>query len=251
LGSNVTASGQQTVAAGDSSSASAFKAIAVGQGAAATAVYALAIGQGTESAGGGSTVIGTLSAATKTNGITIGHSSINDMTNSVVIGNHLTATQTNQILLGSSAQHVTIPGRLEVTGTLSNSVFTATNAFGVSGGAGPYANVQFRRYNLNTVAAGANSIDLNGATYVKLSGPGGAFSLDDIDGGQDGYLVYLTYVGGETWTVANESGAGSGGAEDRILTGTGADFSMTNNPATLTLIFDSEASRWNVLNHSD
>jgi len=178
---------------------------------------------------------------TNAESIAIGYGATVNTTNdhSVVIGTQSQSTAPHQITLGTGAEYVNIPGGLQVVGSITNIHASGTNV--IDGG------LAFLRKNNTSLANGNNAaVSISTNLYVKVSGPTGAFAVCGIAGGSDGRYIILQNSTGQTMTLSNDSGVDPT-AGNRILTGTGADVSLANNPGCATLIYDSAASRWVVV----
>lgn len=233
---------------GYNSKAKGIYAMAVGYGAAASNSTANAFGTLSFAAGGAATALGAgayaladyaLAAGNSAsvaedapNGIAIGASAVvgSTHTNSVALGTSATTTKKNQILLGSASHVVTVPGSIE------HLVATGTNSF---------SDIAFRRYAITSLAAGNNAgIIIGTNTFVEVSGPASAFTLNGLTGSpsRDGHVVMIVNQTGYDMTIAHQSGV-EPTAANRIITMTGADRTSTGNGAA-TLIYSAAASRW-------
>jgi hypothetical protein len=101
------------------------------------------------------------------------------------------------------------------------------------------------------LAAGANAaVALGGKSYVRLSGPTGAFSIAGVAGGADGRMVILENVAAYDMTILNESGLEST-AGNRVLTGAvGGDIAIASG-ACVSLVYNAGSSRWKVASHGN
>ena len=242
LGAGSLASSNYAVAIGASSIASAVQTTAVGQGAEATASVASSFGQEALAYGIGAVAVGSTAAGTKFNSSAFGYAAQAIHSNSTAIGYSATTTETNQVMLGTSSEHVKISGELRDS-KQTNVWNTGTNRFDLA--------VSFSATNITTVAAGVNLIDPGFKTFLKLSGPAAAYSLDKIQRGWDGRVLTIQKTDSYTLTINNESGSAGGAATDRILTGTGGTLTITNNPGFVELIYDATATRWGVKSKSN
>ena len=246
LGTGASATGTSSTAIGNSSTASGNQSTAVGTQAEASGKGSVAIGEDTRAAVGASIAIGSGAVADATNSIAIGFESnvVVSHTNSIALGRSVTTTETNQIMLGTSTHKVRITGRLEVTGTITNIIATGSTKIGVSGG--PYSTLSIARRNVTSMAAGANSLDIAGASYVKVSGAGASFSIDGITnsaaGNLDGAVLIIANLTGNSMTIANDSGLESTAA-NRINTTTGNSINFGTS-GVASFIYDSAAARW-------
>ena len=118
------------------------------------------------------------------------------------------------------------------------SVFAKTNTFPAG------SDIAFGRYALTTLANGANSITVGTNTFVEVSGPTAAFTINGITGSpnRDGKTIIIVNQTTYNMTIAHDSGT-EPTAANRIYTMTGADRATTGNGAAM-LIYSSSASRW-------
>jgi hypothetical protein len=95
-----------------------------------------------------------------------------------------------------------------------------------------------------TLANGLNSnVTTPAFSFVRFSGPTGAYSLGGLTGGIDGRIEYLYFTPNQTATIVNEDVSST--AANRIKTLTGADVVLrTTLPAFGTVIYDATTSRW-------
>jgi len=235
IGSGSLAVGNYTIAYGVSSSASNLASVALGYGALTMGESGVTIGTDTRVYGFGGIAIGIEAGASQYGGIAIGALSYSDYSNSVAIGTSANTTTTNQIRLGTASEHVSIPGELrDVRAT--NIWATGTNRFDLA--------VSFTASNLTTVANGVNLIDPGLKTTLRISGPSAAYSIDKVTRGYNERILHIRKNDPYTLTIVNESGSGGGSAADRILTGTGANVTLTNYTGSLDLRYDETLSRW-------
>lgn len=98
---------------------------------------------------------------------------------------------------------------------------------------------------VNTSLANGNNaaVDISTNGYVKVSGPTAAFNINGIANGRDGRKLTIQNSTGYAVTIANDSGVDPVAA-NRIYTGTGADVTITNDPATIDFHYDPSVSRW-------
>jgi hypothetical protein len=116
------------------------------------------------------------------------------------------------------------------------SLFTATNII-----TGDWS---FTRANNTSLANGNNAtIDFGNKVYVKIkAGPSAAFAICGIAGGADGRMLIIDNSIAQNMTIANDSGV-EPTAANRIYTRTGSDVTTTGQ-GVVTLIYDTEDSRW-------
>lgn len=131
-------------------------------------------------------------------------------------------------------------GNLYPTNTVNYGgiVFAKTNTFPAG------SDIAFGRYALTTLANGANSITVGTNTFVEVSGPTAAFTINGITGSpnRDGKTIIIVNQTTYNMTIAHDSGT-EPTAANRIYTMTGADRATTGNGAAM-LIYSSSASRW-------
>ncbi len=77
--------------------------------------------------------------------------------------------------------------------------------------------------------------------WVRLSATAASLSITGIVGLADGYVLRLSNVGSNTITISNQSASST--AANRIITGTGADYSFLVDQ-TIDLIYDATTTRW-------
>ena len=201
------------VALGDQSYAQGPWATAVGPDSAADAPYASALGWGATAAYAYATGIGYASAPTAANQVAIG-----------------SAFGTTSVL---------IPGGLTVAGIITNAALGGTNTI-----AGDLAIVSKGA----SLVSGVNFLPTGTNTCQRITGPTGAFSVDQMDNGRDGRIIILENTTSYVMTIANNSGAVAGGA--KIYTGTGAGVAVASSPGIAQLIYDSTLGYWVLMNHN-
>lgn len=144
----------------------------------------------------------------------------------------------NAVLVGDAgggATWGTVPG---TTNKILDSVSLA-NTNTVTG------DLSFRRYAVTSLANGNNAaVPIGTNTFVEVSGPSGAFTVNGINGApnRDGKFLILLNQTGQNMTIAHDSGTDPTAA-NRIYTMTGADRATTGNGAAM-LIYSAAASRW-------
>jgi hypothetical protein len=87
------------------------------------------------------------------------------------------------------------------------------------------------------------ALSTTSTSAIRLTGAG-AVTLQGISGGVDGKILTLSNQTGAVLTVANQNGGA--GATDRIITGTGASMSISND-AALVLQYDATQQKWLVI----
>ncbi len=266
IGTGATATNTSALALGSSASANGSQALAIGGGGAgARGSGATAIGGGALSIADGGTTLGNGAAASGTNAIAIGTESIaamnrsialgfeatSDHLDSMAIGNSTQTTTTNQIRIGTATEHISIPGRAEITGNLdasgkaqfgtaTNNTWTGTNVLN--------GRIDLTARANSGLANGYNSGVIFGTNaYIRFSGPSGAYTNVGFaaPGGPQRVIGQFSNPG-LSFTLLDESGL-EATAANRILTGTGALLNSTNNPVVVDFLYDDAAARWRVL----
>jgi hypothetical protein len=222
-------SSNNDIAIGNFASSVGPSGIAIGATAQASGNGAIGIGAGTSATGLGATAIGTGASVANTT--------------SSAVGAGASTTANNQVALGTTGQSVWIPGNAEIDGSISNATFAGSITLNNS--------VTLARLDISSLANGGNSaLPIGTNTWCTLSGPSGSFSLAGIASGSNGRVLLLENISGQQWTVSNQSG-GDPVATNRIVTGTGSDITITNNPGWCELIYRGAVSRWEVHSHSN
>lgn len=225
LGQGATASGDTAIAIGISAVASDQRTVALGPETAASGYGALAIGDASVAFSYKSTALGSGASASHSNATAIGYGSA--------------TTRTNEIVLGTSSDRITVPGKLENV-LSTNSTWKGTNI--LNGGLilTTRANTGLANGNNSGVVLGTNvTVDLSGgSTIASIAGfaaePGDSFHIVRISGA-------VTNI------ILNDSGVDATAA-NRIITGTGGDINLTNNPSYIELRYHAASSRWNLVN---
>lgn len=208
FGSGAIASGAGAAALGRSSSATGASSLAAGNGSLASGDNDVALGTGAAATGGNSTGVGA--------GATVSHA------NSIALGYLATTTAANQVMVGTATLYTHIPGNLRVDGNTE---------------------ITFKRFAVTSLANGNNAGVVVGTnTFIEVSGPSAAFTINGIAGGRDGKEIKILNYTGFNMTIAYDSGTDPT-AGNRIYTPTGADVSTTGN-GFCQLIYDASRSRW-------
>ncbi len=94
-----------------------------------------------------------------------------------------------------------------------------------------------------TLANGTNSdISPGYDTFVRITGPSGAFTTTGFTGGERGRLLLVRNTTAQQWTIVNEA---TSTAAHQIITGTGADVVLTGTGGSQAVfVYDSLAERW-------
>jgi hypothetical protein len=242
FGTGANASGASAVAFGPSSTASGTQSSAFGNGTVATGSAATALGNDSDATAANTTAVGFLAGAAETNSTAVGANSgvPSGLGFSTAVGYSALATAAHQVRIGTATEYVSVPGGLQVEGSITNAHFNGTNQFPVG------SDIAFGRYAVTTLANGNNAaVPVGTNVFVEVSGPSGAFTVNGIAGGRDGKMVVLLNQTGFNMTLAHQSGVDSTAA-NRLVCLTAADKTVTGNSAAL-LIYSGSASRWIVV----
>lgn len=91
-----------------------------------------------------------------------------------------------------------------------------------------------------------NDISVGYATYVRVSGPTGSFTITGIADGEAGRPLVIRNSTAQQMTIADQSA--SSASSNRIITGTGADLVLTGSTGqSVTLVYDAVSMRWVVV----
>ena len=261
--------------------ASGLKAVAVGRNSTAQDTEATALGTFAQVVVGGTTgtSIGAYAYVNAPNATALGSHSTADYARATAIGYGATARAADEVAF-SASQSVWIPVSLQVDGSINGNLGLLTNgtlkgssllggtfsgtllaltngwAYSTVLNAGILTNavgkghtdfagdVNLQRLNNTSLANGNNAgLDFKTNSFVKIkAGPTAAFTINGISGGRDGRLLIIRNSTTQNMTIANESGVDATAA-NRILTDTGGDITSTGE-GSVTLIYDSDASRW-------
>ena len=237
FGTGSVASGEGAFAAGDSALASGDFSTAVGSLANAIAYQATAWGYSSSADGTNALAGGYLAIASGMNSLALGPSTSATASNSAAVGPGASSGTADLFVLGTSSHHISIPGRLSVSGqgvTNLTEVGRTTNS-------GSYA-TPFTT--LSTLANGANSLSIGDTTLtIRLTGSISADStIDGITNHWDGRWLALENQEGYTVTINNESGLESTAA-NRIVTPSGNNIPIVAK-GWATLVYDGTAARW-------
>lgn len=125
-----------------------------------------------------------------------------------------------------------------------------TGRFGVGTNITPNTKVDvdgdfaLRRANLALVNGANDDIAIGERSFIRITGPTGAFSISSIASPADGKLLVIQNTTTQAMTITNAAGTGT--AANRILTQSGADM-VTTGVGVFLLIYSSPDSRWIVL----
>jgi len=94
-----------------------------------------------------------------------------------------------------------------------------------------------------TLVNGANNDIAPGyVTYVRITGPTGAFETSGFTGGERGRLLLVANTTSQQWTIVNDA---TSTAANRILTGTGGNVVLTSSDgAHVIFVYDATSERW-------
>jgi hypothetical protein len=236
FGSNALATGTASLAVGADSAASGDYALAIGSASIASASSGIALGVAALASGTNSLSFGSAAEATTNNAIAIGAGASTGWRNSISIGTSAAAGNSNQVVLGTSSYTTDIPGVFAPSGTLTNLTIRGTNVINGRVDFTSRANTGLANGNNAGVVLGTN-------VYIRLSGATTIAAIAGFAAEQDGSWHIVQISGSVTNTILNESGVDATAA-NRIVTGTGADYSFTNSPSVIYLHYDATASRW-------
>jgi hypothetical protein len=100
-----------------------------------------------------------------------------------------------------------------------------------------------------TLANGANeNIDVSNASYVRITGPTGAFSIGGFLAGADGKILHVWNHSGQAMTITNLSGGSS--SANRLYTNTGANMTLRSGDSSASFIYDATGQVWVLLSVS-
>lgn len=239
FGLDAVATGINSTAVGRTSTSSGVQSAAFGYAAGATNSSSTAVGNGAIAGGGSSVALGTSASATGANSTALGASASAPFDNSTAIGTTVATTTNNQVRIGTSGHTVSIPGQLWVEGSVTNATLRGTNTLNGRLDLTPRDNASLANGYNSGVVLGTN-------VYIRMSGPTAAYTNVGFSAAAavDGTLhVVQANNPGLSFTILNESGLDATAA-NRILTGTGALKTSTNNPVIFKVIYDGAATRW-------
>ena len=216
--------------------------LSVGWDALSTNLFATAIGAASSATDIGATALGFGAQAASPASIAIGANTVvaATHTNSAAIGAGSASTAQHQIRLGTASESVSIPGSLQVDGSITN--ITAAGPANFPAG----SDIAFGRFALTSLANGNNAaIPVGTNTFVEVSGPSAAFAINGIAGGRNGKFLILLNRTGYPMTLANQSGVDTTPA-NRIETPTGGDVALSGNSSVL-MLYNPTALRWNIV----
>lgn len=219
FGSNNLVSGNRSFAGGSGSKAIGFRSFAFGMETKANGPQSVAFGSYTHSSNEyGSFTCGsyndTTNAATSTRIFEIGNG-----TSDATRGNAITV-----LLNGNTGVSTLVPEvKMDINGDLAY------------------------RQNVITLNNGLNSnVDVGKFSFVKITGPNAAFSIDGIQGGVDGKILTIYNLTASNMTIVNDGGSVST-AVNRINTLEGGGNISTINNGSVTLQYSAADNRWMVI----
>jgi hypothetical protein len=213
---------------GISSVASGSASLSIGWFAQAGGDNSVAVG--TASAGGLNSVavgVGSSVPNTAPGGTALGNNANvgSTHTNSTAIGVSSATSAKNQIMVGTASEYAHFPGNVKIAGNTE---------------------LRWARFPITSLANGNNAgIVVSTNTFIEVSGPTGAFTINGIAGGSDGKFLIVLNQTGQNMTIAHESGTDPTAA-NRITSMSGADRATTGNGSAM-LIYSGTASRWILL----
>jgi len=240
IGYGARAATNDTVAIGNGALAYGSAGTAIGRGAEA-ALGAVSVGEEAIGSGVQSVTIGNAASAAYDRSVAIGYAATSLYSNSVALGQNSVTSSTNQVRLGTSLETVSIPGMLEVTGTITNIVSTGTNRIG--------GQLVFVPTSNTGLANGYNAGVAIGSTYVKFSGPSAAYTNAGFSAANkmDGRMHFCQFDNpGLSMTFLHDSGLDAGNSTNRIYTGTGALLNSTNRVVHVILSYDDSVTAWRI-----
>jgi len=96
------------------------------------------------------------------------------------------------------------------------------------------------------ITSDQNNYALPSATVARLS-TDASRTITGFVAGDTGQIAYIINVGSNDLVLANESGSSS--AANRILTGLGANITLSQNH-TVTILYDGTSSRWRIIGNN-
>lgn len=239
IGQSAIARGAQATAIGYSSAATGDNGTAVGAGA-TSRDNGSTFGINSEARSNNAAAFGPAAFASHISALALGSSSSATHSNSTVLGSGATSTGSNQVLLGTSSMWIQSPG-IFAGNKHTNTTFTGTNIIN--------GQVVYTPASVTTLANGYNSAVAVNQSYVRYSGPTGAYTNVGFSAANkmDGRRHLLQFSNpGLSFTILHDSGLDSGDT-NRIYTGTGALLNSTNNPVFVEIIRDEAVDRWRVI----
>jgi hypothetical protein len=183
-----------------------------------------------------------------------------------ISGNWVSYSTVTQAVVSMAAVRVPLSGETATAQTnIATQLETGLNAFSqaqISGGrAALLVKTNFPGSNNWTgdlaftgnalTLANGNNVDLStGNVFYRITGPTGAFYISGLIGGRDGQQIILENATGYSLTVSNNVTSETV-STNRVLTGVGGPVTMTNVPSFVHLIYDGNASLWDVEYHSN
>jgi trimeric autotransporter adhesin len=254
VGNSASASAAYSTAIGAQTFASGFQSVAIGLNAAATDEDSAAVGA-SSTAGYHAAAFGYFAVADNTNASALGIAATSHYVNSTAIGHSASTTASNQVMVGSPGVSTVVQNNLTVQTNLTvggGAIFGApvTNVTVSGQTAFPAgSDIAFGRFAISSLANGGNAaVPVGTNTFIEVSGPSGAFSINGMANGRDGKLITILNQTGFQMTIANESGTDPTAANRIRTLGAAADLIFTN--AACTFIYNANVSRWILLSHN-
>lgn len=122
-------------------------------------------------------------------------------------------------------------------------VFGATGAPNTALGIDVAGDFSTRLFGLALVNGANDDIAVGNHSFIRITGPTGAFNITSLGTPYNGKIVTLVNTTAFAMTITNAAGTGT--AANRIVTSTNADLVGTaGNQTSVTLIYDSTTARW-------
>lgn len=102
-------------------------------------------------------------------------------------------------------------------------------------------NLQTERLDVAVVNGANANVSIGDVSFVKLTGPTGAFSISGFTGGANGRRLTVYNSVAFAWTITNNA---TSTAANRILTLTGGDVVLAARQSAATFVYDSTQSLW-------
>jgi len=106
--------------------------------------------------------------------------------------------------------------------------------------------IRFNAVTATQWVANQNNFNVTGCVFLRVS-TDASRNLTGIDNGLDGRVLFISNIGAQNVVIQNEN-AGSN-AENRIITGLGADLTLAADK-TVMLVYDDTSQRWRVLKNA-
>jgi hypothetical protein len=218
-----------TLAGGDTAIGSGALANSNGAGTGNNTAVGLQAG-GHITSGGSNTVVGELAGSTLTTGSDntligmMADTSVNNLTNAIAIGSNAVVAVSNGCVLGDANTKVGVR------------TTTPTATLDLDG---EYAT----RHKNKALVNGLNSdIALSDTSWLRITGPVGAFSVGGFTGGVDGRRLTIFNTVAFQMTIVNNDGLSA--ATNRITTLTGGDVVLRAGTSSASFIYEDVSDTW-------